>query len=802
MTRKEFRELFQGKIVLLDGATGTYLHKNGMPSGVCPEKWASEHTNLVMEVQRGYVESGSDIIYSFTLGANPIKLDEFGLRGEAYAINRELARVSKEAAGGKALVAGDMSPSGSLLAPFGEVSFEESIQNYKEQARGLLDGGVDLFVVETMLDIQEARSAILAVRELCDLPIMVTMTFEAGLRTLMGTDPVSALVTLQSLGADAVGCNCSSGPAEMVEILKLMKPYARVPLVAKPNAGKPRLVSGKTVFDMKPDEFCSYAKPLLEAGANGLGGCCGTSPEYIRQLAGIVAGYRATKHERIPAGLASSNRRTVVIRPDLPLTVIGERLNPTGKKALKEAIINNDMDRIADLAREQMEAGADMLDVNAGVPGVDEKEALVAMVNAVCDAVPLPVCLDSSNPAALEAALRIYPGRAVINSVSGESAMLGSILPLAAKYGAMLVLLPIDDDGVPESAEKRIEIIRKVYEEARRYGFEKEDILVDGVTMTVAAGSHAAEETLKVISWCANEFGINTVVGLSNVSFGLPERGNINAAFLAMAASSGLSTAIMNPNDERLMDVKRASDVLKARDVNARAYISRYSEISKGKPQSPSPVAEKSLYEAVVNGMADTAAELAGAALNNGYSPREIIEGQMIPAIRRVGQLYEEKKYFLPQLIKGAEAMQNAMRVLSPQLEARAEGDLNARGTVILATVKGDIHDIGKNIVGLLLKNCGFKVIDLGKDVPAESIIRAARDNNADIIGLSALMTTTMTEMPKVAALAREAGLNAKIMVGGAVLDKEYAESFNAWYSKDAYSAVKLAEDLVSGGSG
>ena len=800
MTKQEFKDLFEKGIIVLDGATGTYLHKNGMPSGVCPEKWASEHPDLVLEVQRDYVNSGSNILYSFTLGANAIKLGEFGLRAETYAINKELARISKEAAGGKTLVAGDMSSSGSLLAPFGEVSFEDSVSSYKEQVKGLLDGGVDLFVIETMLDIQETRSALIAIKELCDFPVIVTMTFEAGLRTLMGTDPVSALVTLQSLGASAVGCNCSSGPAEMVDILKLMKPYAKVPLIAKPNAGKPRLLSGKTVFDMKPDDFCSFAVPLLEAGANGLGGCCGTTPEYIRKLSDIVAGQKELNPGRKVVGTVSSSRRTAFIHPDFPLTVIGERLNPSGKKTLREALLKNDMDKVAELAREQMEAGADMLDINAGVPGIDEKGTLVNMVNAVCSAVPLPVCLDSSNPEALEAALRIYPGRAVINSISGESAKLEKILPLAAKYGAMFILLPVDDQGVPETAEKRIEIIKKVYEAAKQYGYDKEDILVDGVVMTVAAGRQAAEETLRVLSWCARDFGVNTVVGLSNVSFGLPERGNINAAFLAMAAANGLSTAIMNPNDEQLMAIKRASDVLKARDPGAAEYIRCYSTAKQEQAiRSPMESAKKiTVFDAVLTGMTDTTVDLVRTALESGVSPRAIIDDGLIPAIREVGRLYEEKKYFLPQLIKGAEAMQNAMKILSPLFATESETGLKPKGTVVIATVKGDIHDIGKNIVALLLKNYWFNVIDLGKDVPAESIIQSAKANNADIIGLSALMTTTMTEMPKVAQLAVEAGLKAKIIVGGAALDQEYADGFNAFYSKDAYSAVRLVETLLS----
>lgn len=798
MTRTEFRKYFDKGLVILDGATGTQLFKIGMPADACPEKWAVENPDALIAVQKSYVECGTDILYTFSMGGNVIKLAEYGLQPQTRELNRKLAELARQAVAGNALVAGDISSCGILLEPYGEITFEQSVESYKEQIRGLLEGGVDLFVIETMMDIQETRAALIAIRELCDLPVMVTMTYEDGMRTLMGTDPVTALVTLQSLGADAVGCNCSCGPAEMVDIIRAMKPYARVPLVVKPNAGKPRLVNGKTVFNMDADTFCSYAQALVDAGANALGGCCGTSPEYIKKLSAIAGKLTAQKPADATCAMASSGRRTVFIRRDQPLTVIGERLNPTGKKFLREALVQNDMDKVAQLAREQMEAGADLLDVNAGVPGLDEKKTLTDMVRAVMDAVPLPLCLDSSNPEALEAALRIYPGRAIINSVSGEKVKMERILPLAAKYGAMFILLPIDDGGVPETAEERIKIIQKVYETARSYGFSRKDILVDGVVMTVAAGGHAAGETLRVLEWCNNN-GFNTVIGLSNVSFGLPARENINAAFLAMAVANGLTSAIMNPNSQQLMDIKRASDVLKARDLNAGEYIRHYSaqeaKGGQGQPAKNMPT----VFDAVLNGMSGEIAGAVLADLDKGLSPKEIIDNSLIPAIRKVGELYEEKKYFLPQLIKGAEAMEKAMEVLAPYLDKEAGSGIGRKGTIVMATVKGDIHDIGKNIVALLLRNYGFEVIDLGKDVPADRIIQATKDNNADIIGLSALMTTTMTEMPKVAAMAADAGIKARIMVGGAVLDNEYAESFGAYYSKDAYSAVKLAESLIQG---
>ena len=796
MTKKNFQKLFENRIVILDGAMGTLLQKLGMPAGVCPEKWAAGNAELVKLAQRRYGDAGSDILYTFTFGANSIKLSEYGLSAETYDLNKTLARVTREAAGENGLVAGDIGSCGSLLYPFGSIGFEDAVNSFKEQVKGLLDGGVDLFVIETMMDIQEARAALLAMKELCSLPVMATMTYE-GQRTLMGTDPVSALVTLQSLGADAVGCNCSSGPAEMVDIIAQMKPYAKVPLIAKPNAGKPRLEKGKTVFDMDADHFASYAEALVSAGANGVGGCCGTAPDYIEKLIDVTKAMKPVQIERKPYSLACSNRKTVEIHPSLPFAVIGERLNPTGKKALKEALKNGDMETVSDLAQDQAEAGALLLDVNAGVPGIDEKETLTGMVYAVCNAVSAPVLLDTSNVGALEAALRIYPGRAVINSISGEKEKLETVLPLAKKYGAMFVLLPVDDAGVPETAEERIEIIKKVYKEAKKLGFGKEDILIDGLVMTVASNAQSALETLKVISWCTHKFKANTTMGLSNVSFGLPAREYINSSFLAMAISAGLSTAILNPNNEQMMQAVRASDALSARDKNALSYVGFYSgEAHTSKMRSNEEKIYNTLNEAIINGAGDKAGELTLRALDEGRSAREIIDENLIPAIQKVGELYEQKKYFLPQLIRGAEAMEKAMGILAPFLVKDPESADKSKGTIVIATVKGDVHDIGKNIVAMLLKNYGFDVIDLGKDVEGARIIEEAKAHNADIIALSALMTTTMGQMPKVMSLMKEAGLEAMLMVGGAVLDQRYAESFGAHYSNDAYSAVKLAERL------
>lgn len=793
MTKQQFREWVNEGIRVLDGATGTELQKMGMPLGVCPEQWVCENPDALMKIQREYIESGSDILYTCTLGGNGLKLKDCGI-DNVVQINREAARLSKKAAAGKALVAGDIAPTGQLMEPFGDYTFEEIVNVYKEQVEGLLEGGVDLFAIETMMDIQEARAALLAVKESCDLPVMVTMTFEKGGHTINGTDPLTALVTLQSLGADAVGCNCSTGPKEIVEIIRDLKPYARVPLVAKPNAGLPRLVNGKTVFDMNADEFASYANSFAEAGVNLFGGCCGTSPEFIRKIASVVKGRKCRGIEGTNGPLMlSSSRKTVFIDKALPLCVIGERINPTGKKKLREDLMAGSMDLVTEYATEQVDEGASVLDVNAGVPGIDEVKTLTDMVSNLSTLVQTPLCLDSSSPEALESALRVYPGRALINSVSCEEVKLQKVLPVAAKYGAAFVLLPVDDTGVPEKAGDRIQIIQRVYREAQKYGYTCSDLLVDGLVMTIASNQAASMETLEVIRWSGESFGANTVVGLSNVSYGLPERNWINTAFLAMAMTGGLSAAIMNPGAETLMHVKRACDALTGKDHNSLGYIRAYGSDAKTRDEKRQgdPV-----YNAVLEGFAGEVSKNIQAALESGDTPGEILDEHLIPAITKVGELYEKKAYFLPQLIQSAEAMKAAMELLNPMLQLT--GCKVSKGRVVLATVRGDIHDIGKNIVGLMLRNYGFDVFDLGKDVPAEEILHKAREIDADVIGLSALMTTTMTEMRRVAQMVREQKPELKVIVGGAAVDEAYAREIGAdAYAGDAYAAVKKTEALI-----
>jgi 5-methyltetrahydrofolate--homocysteine methyltransferase len=797
MTKNDFLKLISSKIVILDGATGTELVKRGMPAGVCPELWCMENPAAIQDVQRSYINSGSDIIYAPTFGANRCKLEEFGLGHRVYEINKTLALLSKECAK-DSFVFGDLAPTGRFIEPFGELPFEEAVSVYKEQVSALIDGGVDGFVIETMMDIQEARAALIAVKESCDLPVMVTMTFEKDGRTLNGTDPVSALITLQFLGADAVGCNCSTGPADMLAVIREMNNVARVPLLAKPNAGMPKLKDGVTVFDMGAVEFASYADDFIKAGANILGGCCGTTPDHIFELAKNLKGKIGHGKREMGLSALSSARKSVFIGGGRPLSVVGERINPTGKKALQGELREGKLSIVQEFALEQENHGAAILDVNMGLSGIDEKEMMLKSVKVLAKMSSLPLCIDSTNPEVVEAALRIYPGRALVNSISGERDRIERMLPVAAKYGAMFILLPLDDRGIPETVDERKRIVNYVISESSKYGYTTEDIVVDGLVMTVSSDIKAPARTLDLIEWCSRERGVNTICGLSNVSFGLPAREWINSSFLAMAISRGLTMAIANPASQQLMNTLYSCDALAGRDKNLTSYVNRFSGVtseSTSKAEELTP--ERAVFDAVLRGRDDLIEKTIQSALDAGISPQNIVDNSLIPAITLVGDKYDRKEYFLPQLIMSADTMRKGFAYLEPLLIR--EGEVETEGKIVIATVKGDIHDIGKNIVALMLRNYGFDVVDLGKDVPAEVILHKACEVKADIIALSALMTTTMTEMRTVIDLCRERKLQFKFMIGGAVVDQNYADEIGAdGYSKDAMDAVKLAKALMN----
>ncbi|QSH41844.1 homocysteine S-methyltransferase family protein [Lentisphaerota bacterium ZTH] len=805
MSKSVFDQLVRTKTIILDGATGTEFIKRGMPQGVCPELWALENPQAVNEIHNAYAAAGSDIVYVPTFGANRLKLEEFGLAERTVEINRKLAEsVKANLASEKTMAFGDLAPTGQFVEPFGDLAFESAVEVYKEQVEALVEGGVDGFAIETMMDIQEARAALIAVKETCDLPVMVTMTFDEHQRTLTGNDPLSALVTLQALGADAFGCNCSTGPENMIELIKEIKPYATIPLLAKPNAGMPKLINNKTVFDMTPDEFAGFAEGLTAAGANIIGGCCGTTPEHIAAQAVTAARFIPVQPLRQAVGAVSGARGTCLMGQDQPFRVIGERINPTGKKALQAELREGSLAMVKKYAAEQESGGAAILDVNMGLSGIDEKDMMLKSVSMLAQASVLPLCIDSTRSDVIEAALRLYPGRALVNSISLEKDRILETLPIAAKYGAMFILLPLTDKGIPDTSAKRIEVIKAIFAEAQKYGYQREDITVDALIMTISSNQEAAKVSLEVIDWCASEFGVNTACGLSNVSFGMPERKWINAGFLGMALGQGLNMAIANPSSEMLMNLIYAADVITGRDHRMRRYVEKFGGEAGackkvgGAAAREIPPLEK-VFNCVVEGDEESIESCIAEAMTAGKTAKEIVDESLIPAINKVGDLYDCKKYFLPQLIMGADTMRKGFEVLEPHLVSK-ENSADNKAVVILATVEGDIHDIGKNIVALMLRNYGFDVVDLGKDVSASRIIAAVKEHDAKIVGLSALMTTTMIRMEDVIRLAKAEGLdNVRFLIGGAVVDQNFADQIGAdAYAADAMDSVRIAQRFSS----
>ena len=839
MTREKFIDFTKDHIIYLDGATGSNLVKAGMPSGVCPEQWILEHREVMLQLQKEYVQAGTNILYAPTFTANRVKLAEYHLEKNMSSMIHDLVAISKEAAastpGHPVYVAGDITMTGEQLRPMGKMELEDLIAIYKEQILCLVDAGADLLVVETMMSLAETRAALIAAKEVCDLPVIATLTFEADGRTLFGTDAKTAAVVLESLGASAIGANCSTGPAQMEGIISDMVSVTMIPIIAKPNAGLPFLdENGTTCYNMEAEEFTEEMQVLVNVGATILGGCCGTTPEFIRQLHdrfGTVAQATATRR---PEGIRylTSERITHSFGLEDGFFVVGERINPTGKKALQAQLREGNFEKVIQFAEEQETCGAKVLDINMGMSGIDEKRCMLRALEEVSGVTNLPLSLDSSYVEVLEAALRNYPGRALVNSVSLETEKFEKLLPIVAKYGAMFILLPLSDAGLPKDIEEKKEIIHKIYDRALSLGMRKEDIVVDGLVATVGANPKAALETLETIRYCKSN-GFATICGLSNISFAMPERGFVNTAFLTLAIQSGLTMAIANPSQEMLMSCALATDLLLNKEEAALRYIEyaggvkerreeKEAELSRklalleqqgtkaastDNTEVPSAVTaskdtpqinemQEKLKTAVLKGNRNGIVKITNEALESGEKPVELLNQVLLPAINLVGEYFDQGKYFLPQLIASAEAMKNSIEVLEPLLQTGNSGE--EMPVVVIATVEGDIHDIGKNLVALMLKNHGFHVIDLGKDVPQAKILETAKEHHAEFIALSALMTTTMQRMREIVAAAKQEGITAKIIIGGAVITQEYADEIGAdGYSKDAADAVKLAKSLM-----
>ncbi len=772
-------DFFKGNIILLDGAMGTVLQQRGLPPGGKPELLNLTDPELLVSVYQDYIEAGSQVIYTNTFGANGLKLSGHSV-GEVV---RAAVAVAKRAAGTRAKVALDIGPLGELLEPIGTLSFERAYALFREMAEA--GAGADLAVIETMTDLYETKAALLAVKECTNLPVFVTMSFDEGGRTFTGCTVASMARTLEGLGADAIGLNCSLGPDRLAPLLAELARNTRLPLIAKPNAGLPDPATGR--YDMGPEDFAKALVPCLEAGVTLFGGCCGTSSEYIRQLRAALEGKRPAPRSYEPAGFVCSP--TVPCRLD-GVRVVGERINPTGKKRFQQALLEGDLDYILDVAVQQEDAGADILDVNVGFPGVDEVSILPQVVKKIQSAVSLPLQLDSSNPTALEAGLRVCNGKAAVNSVNGEPQVLARVLPIVKKYGAAVVGLTLDKDGIPQTAAGRVEIARRILDAARSYGIPKEDVWIDCLTLTVSAQQDQAAETLKAVRMVREELGLQVLLGVSNISFGLPNRPLVTRNFLIQALGAGLTLPILNPNQREMMDVVAAFRVLSGEDRECRAYVERFA--ASGAPAVSVPGASFTLEDAIVRGLKADAGKLAKAALEQ-EDELSLVERRLIPALDRVGADYEQGKAFLPQLLSAAGAAQAVFEVIKTSI-AQKGGAPVKKGRLVVATVQGDIHDIGKNIVKTVLENYGYETIDLGRDVPPEVILETVRRENIALVGLSALMTTTLPAMEETIRLLRTLPRPPVVFVGGAVVTPEYARRMGAdSYAKDAGASVEIA---------
>lgn len=780
----DFKELIKQGTILLDGAMGTMLQNAGLEAGAAPELLNIDKPELIEDIHRKYVEAGSQIVYANTFGANRYKLKNNSVK-EIISAGISIA---KKACGKKALVALDIGPIGQLLEPSGTMTFEEAYDIFKEQI--IAGESADVIVFETMTDLYELKAAVLAAKENSRQPIVCTMTFEENRRTFTGCCVSSMALLLNGLGVDAVGINCSLGPSQLIPICKELLEWTDMPVVLKPNAGLPDPVTEK--YDVSPEEFAEQMKYAASCGVKIFGGCCGTTPEYISALKKALDGTEVRRRKALPRSAVCTPSRTVVI--DRP-RIIGERINPTGKKLFKEALRNNDTGYILNQAIEQIRAGADILDVNVGLPEIDEKAMMIKAVKEIQSVTDAPLQIDSTIPEVLEAALRIYNGKPIVNSVNGEESSLETVLPLVKKYGAAVVGLTLDKNGIPPKAEQRFAIAEKILKRAMYYGIPKEDVFIDCLTLTASAEQEAVMETLRALGRVKKELGLKTVLGVSNISFGLPNRPLINQNFLTMALTYGLDLPIINPNVDAMTGAVRAYKLLANIDKNSFDFIAAYNSAAVQKTENKDEN-NISLEYAVENGLKDESAK-ATAELLKTADPMEIINGALIPALDKAGEQFEKGTIFLPQLILTAGAAQAAFGVIREKMISENSSPVS-KGKIVLATVKGDIHDIGKNIVKVLLENYGYTVIDLGKDVPCEEVVRAALEHRVKLVGLSALMTTTLKSMEETIRLLRESGSECKVVVGGAVLTPEYAEKIGAdFYAKDAKETCDIAKRIV-----
>lgn len=782
------------QILFFDGAMGTVLQDMGLAAGEAPERWNLIHPEKILDVHTSYLAAGADIIKANTFGANPVKCHENGIDFEdAVRGGVQLARQAVTKAGHGA-VALDIGPTGKLLAPMGDLPFEKAVEAFSQMVRIGVSAGADCILIETMNDLYEAKAALLAAKENASLPVFVTLTFDEYGKLLTGGDIKTAAAVLEGLGADVIGMNCGLGPAQMLKLIRQLRLSTSLPIVINPNAGLPKERDGKTYYDVDPTEFSLLMGKITEAGAWVIGGCCGTTPEHLRQTVSLCRRMPCQKLPGISSTVVTSGSQAVEFGGGPVL--IGERINPTGKARFKQALREGNLPYILREGIAQQDAGAHILDVNVGLPEIDEEAMMCDVIKELQALSPLPLQIDTSDPKVMASAMRLYNGKPLVNSVTAKRASMDAVFPLVKKYGGVVIGLTITEEGIPETVQGRVDAAKQIIETAESYGIAKRDIIIDPLTMAVSAGKDAALVTLEALSRIRRELGVYTSLGVSNVSFGLPQRENVTSAFFLMALQTGLNAAIMNPLSAAMMCAYRSFCALSGYDENCMSYIEAYSQQTASSPSAA--VVQYSLREAVEKGLKDAAAQAAQEAVKT-LSGLEIINQEIVPALDEVGRKFEAKTLFLPQLLMSADAAKAAFEIIKSHMDGQSSEQ--SKLNIVIATVKGDVHDIGKNIVKVLLENYGFPVVDLGKDVPPETVVEAVKREKAGLVGLSALMTTTVVNMKETIELLRKEAPWAKIMVGGAVLTQEYADMIGAdFYGPDAMASVryamKLAEDI------
>lgn len=789
--------MFNNRYYIFDGAMGTMLQENGLEAGACPEEMNIKNPDAVYKVHKLYADNGADFLSTNTFGGNRIKLEEYGLGDKVRDFNKKGAQLAKKAAGKKGFVAGSIGPTGRFLQPLGDMSFEEAYEVFKEQIASLEEGGADCILFETFNDLGELRAGIIAAKDVSNLPIIASLTYEKG-KTLTGVSPESAAIILEALGVYAIGANCSGGPKELFGVLEKYRQNTNLPLLIQANAGMPELVDDQVFFPLKEEEFMEEMEAYFSLGGiKFFGSCCGTSPSYTAKYKELLPHkfIEVSDNNQVKGALASKSKH-VFIGNDHLTKLIGERINPTARKKLAESIRNDDLSLVQEEAYLQTEKGAHLLDINLGMADIDQKVKMKEVINILQQGIDTPLVIDSTDPEVIEEALKYYQGKALINSVNGEAESMEKILPLAKKYGAAVIALTLDEKGIPENKEGRLEIAERILNKAISYGLRKEDIIVDCLVMTMGTSDLAARETLDTIKLIKEKLGLFVVLGISNISHGLPGRGKVNAAFLAIAIYNGLDLGIVNPENVEIMNSWEAASLISGRDPHAEHFLQRNSKHLESQESEikNEKINFETISEFIVKGSKNILIPI-GVLLEEGKAPVEIINKGLVPGLNIVGEKFEKGDYYLPQLMLSAEVSQKAFDYLEDFI---GEGEkIASHGTLVIGTVKGDVHDIGKNMVGVIVKNHGYKVIDLGKNVSKEMFLEAVEEHKPDFIGLSALMTTTMIEIPKTISFIKEKYPQQKFICGGAVVTKEYAASSGAdGFCKDAVHTVTIMKGL------